>query len=306
MSEPANFLDSTPLLDRLDLLKARFRTDSYLFFRGLLDRDKIFKLRSQILHKLAGLGWLEDASDPLEAKPGTKAHFSPGRQKDDVALDGEWYAGYKTIQEIEDFHKLAHDSPLVRLMSQLLGDDLIVHPRKIARASFPGIEYPTPPHQDCTFNQACPDVLTTWIPIGDVSRELGGLQILRGSASQGAMTPRPADGVGGERVDVDENSEDWFTADYKAGDVLVFHGFSVHRAFPNRSDQIRLSADFRYQSASDPIKPDTLIPHGYGRGGMPSWKKLSQHWSSLAWIDVPHHIKVVQVMRQEGPSSRLV
>lgn len=306
MSEYANFIDSTPLLDRLDLLKGRLRTDSYLFFRGLLDRNEIYKLRARILDRLACIGWLEEGSDPLEAKPGAKAHFSPGRKNNEVAWDTEWYAGYKTIQELEDFHKLAHNPALVKLMQDLLGPDLIVHPRKIARASFPGIEYPTPPHQDVTFNQACADVLTTWIPIGDVSRQLGGLQILRGSASHGAMKARPGDGVGGEIVDVDDDSEDWFTVDYNAGDVLVFHAYSVHRARPNRSGQIRLSADFRYQSASDPIKPDTLIPHGYGRGGVPSWKKLSEHWSSLAWIDVPHHVRIVQVMRQAGSNSRLV
>jgi hypothetical protein len=306
MSEATEFLDSTPILDRLDLLKARLRSDSYLFFRRLLKSSQVEKLRAQILHALASVGWLKEGTDFLEARPGAVPHYSPGRRDNDAALDLEWFDGYKLIQRIEDFHKLAHDPALVGLMSQLLGADLIVHPRKIGRASFPGIEYPTPPHQDVTFNQACVDVLTTWIPLGDVSRDLGGLQILRGSASRGAMKARPADGVGGERVDVDDDSQDWLTAEYNAGDVLVFHAFSVHRAFPNRSNQLRLSVDYRYQSASDPIKPDTLIPHGYGRGTIPSWKQLTADWSSLSWIDVPHRIQIVQCADDNRPNSRLV
>jgi hypothetical protein len=301
-----DFLDSTPFLDQLHVLKANLKRDSYLFFRQLLKRPQLEELRAEILHGLASLKWLDERTSPLEARPGSVAHFSPGRRANEVAFDKQWYDGYKLIQSLESFHQLAHDSVLLELMSRLLGGELIVHPRKIARVSFPGIEYPTPPHQDYNFNEATADVLTAWIPLADVPRHLNGLQILRGSASGGALEAGPGDGVGGERVDVDDNSPDWQTTSYETGDVLVFHSYTVHRALANRSDRLRLSVDYRYQSANDPIKPDALQPHGYGKGFMPSWRSLSARWSSSSWIEVNHPVRIVQSMVGKKVISRLI
>jgi hypothetical protein len=45
----------------------------------------------------------------------------------------------------------------------------------------------------------------------------------------------------------------WLTAEYAAGDLLVFSMFTMHASSDNRSDRIRLSSDSRYQLASDPV-----------------------------------------------------
>jgi len=44
----------------------------------------------------------------------------------------------------------------------------------------------------------------------------------------------------------------WMTADYRAGDLLVFHNLMIHWALPNRSDKIRLSIDNRCAPAHAP------------------------------------------------------
>jgi hypothetical protein len=47
-----------------------------------------------------------------------------------------------------------------------------------------------------------------------------------------------------------------------AGDVLLFHSHTVHAARPNISDgALRISADYRFQSASLPVVADSLQPH---------------------------------------------
>ena len=43
------------------------------------------------------------------------------------------------------------------------------------------------------------------------------------------------------------------TADFKAGDVLVFGMATVHASLDNQSDRCRLSSDSRYQLASEPV-----------------------------------------------------
>ena len=45
----------------------------------------------------------------------------------------------------------------------------------------------------------------------------------------------------------------WVTRAFKAGDVLICSDTRVHKALPNKSNEIRQSLDARYQPASAPI-----------------------------------------------------
>ena len=57
----------------------------------------------------------------------------------------------------------------------------------------------------------------------------------------------PSASVGsGAPVRPDE-AQDWASASYRPGDVLVFHSLTVHWAPPNRGERLRLSCDYRYQ-----------------------------------------------------------
>jgi len=63
------------------------------------------------------------------------------------------------------------------------------------------------------------------------------------------------------------------TADFRAGDVLLFSVFLVHGSLDNRSDTIRLSSDSRYQSAAEPadhrwIGPNPIAHGPEGKRGM--------------------------------------
>ncbi|MBI4624697.1 MAG: phytanoyl-CoA dioxygenase family protein, partial [Verrucomicrobia bacterium] len=58
----------------------------------------------------------------------------------------------------------------------------------------------------------------------------------------------------------------WLTTEYKMGDVLVFSSATVHASLDNHSDRYRLSADSRYQLASEPVDErwigENPIAHG--------------------------------------------
>src|SRR5690606_15777914 len=56
----------------------------------------------------------------------------------------------------------------------------------------------------------------------------------------------------------------WRTAEYRAGDVLIFTIFTVHASLDNRSDRIRLSTDSRYQSADEPADERWIGPNPIG------------------------------------------
>jgi hypothetical protein len=47
--------------------------------------------------------------------------------------------------------------------------------------------------------------------------------------------------------------EDWRSADFRAGDLLIFDFFTPHVTLPNPSQQIRISLDVRAVPASSPL-----------------------------------------------------
>ena len=45
----------------------------------------------------------------------------------------------------------------------------------------------------------------------------------------------------------------WRTADFRAGDILLFGMKTVHMSTTNTTEHVRLSCDVRWQPAADPI-----------------------------------------------------
>ena len=147
-----------------------------------------------------------------------------------------------------------------------------------------------------------PDVLTAWIPFGDIPLRAGGLMVLEDShrTSQQRLAdylrqdvdsycengpnadarPDRRDEVGAlARPDRLERRDHrgrapagagletrWLTADYRMGDVLVFTLRTVHAGTDNEIDPLRLSTDSRYQPANQPIDPRWIGEEPIGHG----------------------------------------
>ncbi len=275
--------DASSLRDAAAALRARMDAEGHVFLRGLLPRDEVLAVRAEILRRLAPLGWLEPGSDPAAARPGPPRVFG----------DPDWLEGYSAIQSIEAYHRLAHAPQLTEVARSFTGDDLLVQPMKIARVTFPGTDYPTPAHQDHFFVRGSTSTYTAWIPLGDCPRALGGLCVVPGSHRRGLREVAPAIGAGGISAEIDAGDTTALTTDYRAGDVLLFHSLTVHWAPPNRGDVLRLSADFRYQSCSEPIVPAALLPHEH-RQGVPGWAELTRGWETTRWVDAPASLRLAE------------
>jgi hypothetical protein len=293
------FPDATPYKDDPAALCQRIREDGFLFFPGLLDSAVVDGVRADVTEVLADQGWLAPDTDPLDAVPGPTPR-KPG--------DDGWFDAYTRVIGAESFNRLPHSPALASVARNILGPDTIAQPMKIARITYPGSQYPTPPHQDFFFVRGTPDVLTAWIPLGDCPADMGGLRVLPGSHHDGLRAVKAAHGAGGISAEVDEDDPRWRgPVDYRAGDVLVFHSLLVHNAPPNQGERLRLSGDFRFQSASDPITPAALYPHSCGEG-VPPWWYLTGDWSSTEWIDVPYpvHLATWRPDFDDVPPSRLL
>lgn len=286
------FVESSRLLDNPSGLRRRLRDQGYLFFRSMLPKHDVLDLRHQILECCRDAGWLRPGSELLDGIAG----HAP-------VLEGEpEYADlYFRVQALEALHALKLDDGIMGVMEALFEEPVFPLPQSIARIAFPGDNRRgTQPHQDWIFVGGSMETISCWVPLGDVSAEVGGLRILAGSHKAGFLEPRPAPGPGGRIVDVDPTLQ-WHQSGYRAGDVLLFKMLTVHAAADNLTpDKLRISADYRYTGKSHVIADEWFQPHFGVVDERFTWERLERDWkdSPVAhyWDRYPrvrttHHVR---------------
>ena len=265
---------SIDAIEDVDELQARMRNEGYLYLPGYLDRDLVFDARKVITDRLAEQGALEPGTPPIEAvaRQGIDFKFRPDLAEDNEPLD-----------------RLLYDGRMIDFYERFLGGEVRHFDFTWLRAVAPGKG--TAPHGDSVFmNRGTTNLYTAWVPLGDVSFQLGGLMVLDRShrldeikneygqmdvdsyctnhddaelyASNqkwwnGSLSDNPVklrDDLGGR----------WLTAEFRAGDLLTFTIYTVHASLDNRSDRIRLSSDSRYQLASEPVDERWVGEHPIG------------------------------------------
>jgi ectoine hydroxylase-related dioxygenase (phytanoyl-CoA dioxygenase family) len=269
--DPEPMYEANELLGDPQALRARLDKDGYLFLRGIIPRDTLLDLRDQLTRVLADEGWIEDGARRMEAH----AISRPRREG-----QPKFFKVHDRIMKMEALHSLAHESHLMDVMRQALGDSAFPHPLCITRLIFPDTrELSTPPHQDFPNNQGTPNLTAAWIPLGDCSVDDGSLAVKEGSHKFGVL---PLDfhlGAGNRQAVLSDEVKAcrWVGADFKLGDILLFPALTVHRALDNKNvDRMRLSVDFRYQLEGEALTPVVLQPHFQRL----SWKEIYKGWKS--------------------------
>jgi ectoine hydroxylase-related dioxygenase (phytanoyl-CoA dioxygenase family) len=240
--------------------------DGYLYLPGLLERDQVLDVQRLVTGRLAAGGDRQSSHELA---------------RDNAPLAGLLYTGR-----------------MVAMFEKLL-DGPIKHFDYTWFRAVPGGGQGTYPHCDIVYmGRGTFNLFTAWTPIGDIPLEVGGLMVLEYSHRQvatlanylqrdvdvyctnrqdapdiesGAKTWQDWDGrLSGDPVSLRAKlGGRWLSADYQAGDVLVFGMATVHASLDNRSDRFRLSSDSRYQLASEPADERWIgaNPVGHGPAG---------------------------------------
>ena|SRR5438876_1565301 len=241
------------------------------------------------------LGWLE-ATDPDLPQEQLRALYRQNGYlwlkrffKQDMILNFRQYffdtifSGVKTFfelvssQEYEDFCTMPR---LWNFYQAFLGERPYLHKRKIIRFTHPGMDYCTGGHYDLIYLRAGTDKLcTSWIPLGDVPVEMGGLLYLEHSDAVGRQMEAdfskknahlsPEERISAYNRNMREDGwvstnlvemahrfqSRWLIADYEAGDMVIHSPYMIHAATRNRDPlgRMRLSTDIRFQRADDSI-----------------------------------------------------
>lgn len=234
-------LDSAAVLDDTVALRRRGRRDGYLFFRRLIDPQRILGLRRVVLDLCAARGWLAP-EEPLMKGVGAK-HVRLG------AYDDPWVGLQQELFVRPEFVELQAFAGVVRVLERVFGEAVQTGMGSTCRIMSPHApEHTTPPHQDRFYVKRSDELWTVWIPLGDTPIAAGGVAVLPGSHRNGLL-PHIDRGGGRQCAQVSPRRV-WATCDYLAGDALMFHCHTLHRACDNVSDRLRVSVDHRYAPAS--------------------------------------------------------
>jgi ectoine hydroxylase-related dioxygenase (phytanoyl-CoA dioxygenase family) len=257
----APFIESDARADANEL-RAQLQKSGYLFFRSLIPAEEVLRVRRDVLTLCAEAGWLDPHADLMDA-------VAAPSQKPLKEGMPEYMPVYRKVLKTPSFHDFPLQPSLLQVAQKVLSanplDDVLVHPRRIGRITFPNyLEAATPPHQDFHYIRGTTETYSCWVPLGECPIDLGGLAILPGSHHEGFHAHTVSSpGVGGAGVPLDDREElNWHTSDFGIGDALFFHSYTIHKAMPNLTkDRLRLSTDNRYQRTKDEVNPDSLKPH---------------------------------------------
>ena len=97
-------------------------------------------------------------------------------------------------------------------------------------------------------------IMTAMIQLDDATRENGCLEVSPGSHRDGMRACRTDMGrFGANEMDTEKfDMESLVPMEAKAGSVIFFGAYLVHRSLPNRSDRQRRALLFSYQPAGNP------------------------------------------------------
>jgi hypothetical protein len=282
ITEPTHFAElrsSRALLGDVAALRDRMQEDGYLYLPGLLDVEAVMEARRSVLEKLQAEGALHPDAPLMDGIAAPDVHFT---FRPDLAN------GNPVV------HRLLYSGTVMDFFTAFLGGPVLHYDFTWLRAKAPGPNTATSPHCDIVFmSRGTKQLYTLWTPLDDVPYELGGLMILEGShrkvehlgeywefdvdsycvdgkndkahdqwawGATGGSFSKDAIGV---RQQIGGR---WLSAEYKAGDVLIFSMFTLHGSLDNRTNRIRLSTDSRYQLASEAVDERWVGEHPIAHG----------------------------------------
>ena len=262
---------STDALHDPEELRRRLQEEGYLYLPGFFDRNLIENARRSLTDRLSAQGLLHPDRNPYDGiahpDPERRTAFKPDLTENNEAID-----------------RVVFGPELFGFYEGVFGEQVRAFDFKWLRAIGPGLG--TQAHCDWVYmSRGTPNLLTCWIPYGDVPLEVGGLMMLERSHLQSDRIKNYLD------LDVDAYCENrpakakphygwlsersdtlpfkfntrWLTApEWRMGDFLTFNMTMIHGSLDNQTDRIRLSSDTRYQRASEPADERWIGPKPIG------------------------------------------
>ena len=231
MISVAALTDSTSLIGDPEALRQRYNDEGVLYLRGVMDPGLIGWAEKQYRRVLAAEGLIDAANEaPVWTGKTTKA-WRPC----DALGTSVW-------------HEIVKQPKLNAIMHDIFNADPVWIPIAAHRSSLPtgpvkdGQDIFAGRHQDGFYNEGMLFTIC-WMPIRDVNIDRGSFAVAPGTHKRGSLHDTSLKNNAIPRESIPDHA--WRSANFRAGDVLIFNYLTAHTALPNPSNEIRMSLDVR-------------------------------------------------------------
>jgi len=226
---------SNHLLGDREALKAAWERDGYWFFRDVLDKEVIARIRQVHIDYLTEMGLIDPGAPEPRYNGADYAHVPVNSNQ--------------TKLNDRKLHKMLHEAPTINaFFADLFGCDPFWVPFTIHRNNPPVTDRSKPRfdmiHADGFYNEGLP-FLICWVPLDVIDEDVGGLAVVEGVHRQPSLHKRVDMKIMPIRAeDVPEGH--WRRTTYRPGDVLLMDLDTPHSGLSNISkDRFRFSMDTR-------------------------------------------------------------
>lgn len=223
--------DSTALIGNAAALRQRYNEDGVLYLRGVIDPKLMNWAQEKYRAALAAEGLIDLANEaPLWTGKKTET-WRPC----DVLGTTVW-------------HEVVKQPALNAIMRDIFDAEPVWIPIAAHRSSLPtgplqeGQDIFAGKHQDGFHNEGMLFTIC-WMPVRDVNMDRGSFAVAPGTHKRGSLhdTTLPRNAIPQDAI----RDEEWRSANFRVGDVLIFNYLTAHAGLPNPSNEIRLSLDVR-------------------------------------------------------------
>jgi hypothetical protein len=242
---------------------ALFRQQGYVLIKGLFEKQEVELIRSEAKEIFASQMLRHGL---LESKTVSEKEFEAAMYKL-FEIDLETFSNCgKQAQHLISLHKLSLDSRIVGRLHELgltrpnisTRPVLYFNAERLARKE---VYWRLSLHQDWRSMQGSLDSVVVWLPLVNINKSLGALEVIPGSHRWGLLDADIVDGYGHLRDAVDESQ--LMSVEIEVGDALFFSSLLVHRSGTNVTDSIRWSCHFRYNNLHERTFIERGFPHPY-------------------------------------------
>ena len=249
----ADLRDSSGLLGNGQELRARLASDGYLLIRQLRAPELVMSARKQVLERMQEQDLLKPGSDLMDGiiNPLAKRGSTTG-----VRANEE----YRQLPAVQ---ALFADRAVPEFFDTLFAGPSGTFDFQWMRVAGAGAESTI--HSDIVFmGRGTQNLYTCWTPFGDVTLDMGPIVLCLETQKVEALRETYwASDVDRDLIEgyfskdpmemVTKFGGHWATTEFHPGDVLIFGMHILHASLANLSDRYRISADARYQLASEPF-----------------------------------------------------
>jgi phytanoyl-CoA hydroxylase len=239
-----------------------YRREGYLHLRSFFPRTEIESVRRDALRVFEQQNRASEAATNLCRSDDDSEQALFQLFREDVTRFAN--CG-KQVQHLMSLHRLSLDSRILDLLAGLglafpnisTRPVLYFNSRHLATKE---VYWRVFAHQDWRSMQGSLNSVVVWLPLHDIDRDLGALEIVPGSHRLGLLTSEVVERFG--KVERFSDS-DFQSVEVEQGDLFVFSAFLVHRSGTNSTDSIRWSCHFRYNDLAERSFIDRGYPHAY-------------------------------------------